>query len=370
MTMTYADIVSALFRAGIPRRELHGAGHVAVVPFAARVVAMAFTSDGPNIFWSHPRLTESELVKDHPERLVGNIGGDRLWCSPEVRYFWDGAPDWQNLSNYDVPPELDPGNYCFDDDVEGDAISLRSRVELRVRDTGDSVGFEVQRTVRMTPPPTLLDSRDLELVQYVGIQSSHTLQFDSATRCGHIDLWHLLQVPVGSLLILPLRPCTTIGDRAPLFYTGLGKWIEHSDCLLWRYGGTAHTKVGVSSRALTGSSGILRPFTPGHLCLIVRQFSVDPLATYGDHPYGIPRNDQAFQIWDGLGFGEMEYHSPMLDAQHGPRLLEEVEYLYAFAGPPRSIHALAQKLLDVQLDMLAALTDLSEKLCSGAYHDD
>jgi hypothetical protein len=43
--------------------------------------------------------------------------------------------------------------------------------------------------------------------------------------------------------------------------------------------------------------------------MIIRDFSVDPDAAYADHPYAIPRFDQAFQAWDGFGFGEMEFCS-------------------------------------------------------------
>jgi hypothetical protein len=351
--MTYADIVRALAHAQIPVRELNGQGQVSVIPNAGRIIAMAFAPDGPNLFWSHPELGNSELVKRHSDRLVGNLGGDRLWFAPELDYFWNGTPDWRNLSNYRVPPEADPGRYQFVE-AEADTICLRAHIELPVRTTGLKVGFVVERIVRMTPPPLPLDDSDLGPLDYVGIQTSHTITFSPTSREGRVDLWHLLQTPVGSLIIVPLKPAAEKCDTAPLLYTGAGGWIQRSDSLIWPVGGTARTKIGVSSRALTGRSGILRMLRPESLCLIVRQFSVDPQASYGDHPYNMPREDQALQIWDGLGFGEMEYHSPVLDAHQGPRTRTELDYLWAFAGPIDSICVVAQRLLGVAAQSLGA----------------
>jgi hypothetical protein len=354
-TMIYADVVSALSRLGMPMRQLDGAGHITVIPAAGRVVAMAFTPHGPNLFWSQPQLGNSEIAQNEPQKLIGGVGGDRLWFAPELDYHWNGVPDWENFFNYDVPQEADPGDYQFVD-AAPDVISLRAHVQLRVRATGEPVNFEVMRAVRMTPAPIPRHDVSMKNIAYVGIETSHTVQFDSSTTKGRVDLWHLLQAPIGSWLIVPLAPCATSIDRTPVLYTAPGgRWIERSDCFLWRYAGTACTKLGLSSRALTGRTAIMRLLAPEHLCLIVRQFEVDPTARYGDHPYAETRTDQAFQLWDGLGFGEMEYHSPMLDAREGPRTLQESDFLWAFAGPPASISVLTYKLLGIQaipLDLL------------------
>jgi hypothetical protein len=63
----------------------------------------------------------------------------------------------------------------------------------------------------------------------------------------------------------------------------------------------------------------------------------------------LPRDDQVFQAWDGLGFGEMEYHSPVLDAERGPRNLREQDQLWAFGGSAPATAALADILLRVDI---------------------
>src|SRR5690349_1142086 len=96
---TYATVIADLQRASIPVRELTGAGNVAVTLAAGRVVAMAFSREAPNLFWSNPELADTRAVKAEPEKLVGGMGGDRLWFAPELAYHWKGAPDWQGFSN-------------------------------------------------------------------------------------------------------------------------------------------------------------------------------------------------------------------------------------------------------------------------------
>ena len=107
--------------------------------------------------------------------------------------------------------------------------------------------------------------------------------------------------------------------------------------------------IGIAAQALTGRSAFLRRMSSQQWCLIVRQFPVDVSTRYEDYPHGLPRDDQVFQAWDGLGFGEMEYHSPVLDAERGPRNLCEQDQLWAFGGSAPAIAALADILLRVDI---------------------
>jgi hypothetical protein len=83
--------------------------------------------------------------------------------------------------------------------------------------------------------------------------------------------------------------------------------------------------------------------------MIVRNFPCDPRAVYVDHPYEVPRTDQVFQAWDGLGFGELEFHSPGLDAEFGPRCYEGIDSLWFFAGEAGAIVSLAANLLQTDV---------------------
>jgi hypothetical protein len=341
----YSQIVSDLEKASIPVRELQGRGVVAITLAAGRIVALAFAHDEPNLLWTHPDLGATDLAKANPAQLVGGIGGDRLWFSPELRYHWVGKPDWQGLGNYKVPADTDPGHYEFVD-AEPGVVALAANGRLPVRGSDQSLAFRVERRIRMAQPPISLDDPLMRSIRYVGVETVHELTIQDETRTGEVDLWHVLQMPVGSILIVPLRP----GHRTqPLSYGLPGSWRTTSNSVIWRIEGNTNAKIGIAARALTGRSAFLRRMSSQQWCLIVRQFPVDVSARYGDYPHGLPRDDQVFQAWDGLGFGEMEYHSPVLDAERGPRNLREQDQLWAFGGSAPATAALADILLRVDI---------------------
>ena len=342
----YSRIVRDLRNAAVPLEELHGQGVVAVTLAAGRIVALAFSRDEPSLLWSHPDLGDAALVKGN--RLVGGIGGDRLWFAPELRYHWLGEPDWRGLGNYEVPADTDPGRYRFVD-LASDVIALAADGRLPVRGSDQSLAFRVERRIRMAEPPLSRDDTLMRNVQYVGIESTHELTIQDETHTGEIDLWQLLQIPVGSILIVPLRAGH---ETQPLSYGLPGAWQITSNSVIWRIQGNANAKIGIAAAALTGRAAILRRLPSQQWCLIVRQFPVDEAARYGDHPAGVARDDQVFQAWDGLGFGEMELHSPVLDAARGPRNLRQADQLWAFGGAAEAIAALADELLQVDVRAL------------------
>ena len=344
----YSRIVTDLQNASVPLKELHGPGAVAVTLAAGRIVALAFSKDEPSLLWAHPDLGDAALVQAN--RLVGGIGGDRLWFSPELRYHWIGKPDWRGLGNYEVPADTDPGRYRFVDSELG-VVALAAEGRLAVRGSDQSLAFRVERRIRMAQPPLSRDDPLMRDLQYVGIESAHELTIQEETRTGEVDLWQLLQTPVGSILIVPLRAGH---GTQPLSYGLPGDWRTTSNSVIWRIQGNTNAKMGIAAAALTGRAAILRRLPSRQWCLIVRQFPVDESARYGDHPAGIARDDQVFQAWDGLGFGEMEFHSPVLDAARGPRNLRQADQLWAFGGTARTIAALADTLLHVDVrDLLA-----------------
>lgn len=341
----YLQTVSDLRKASVPIRELPGPGAVAVTLAAGRIVALAFSKEAPNLLWTHPDLGR---VSGNPGQLTGGIGGDRLWFAPELRYHWLGEPDWQQLTNYTVPADTEPGHYDFVDS-EPDVVALAAKGRLEVRGSDQSLAFRVERKIRMTPSPLSLAEPWMRELQYVGVEATHELTIQDETRSGEIDLWHLMQMPIGSIVIVPLRP----GHRAqPLAYGAPGPWFTTSNSVIWRIGGSGNAKMGICAAALTGRAAILQRLSSEQWCLMVRQFPVDVSARYGDHPYGVPRDDQVFQAWDGLGFGELEFHSPVLDAERGPRSLREQDQLWAFGGRAQSIAALADHLLQVDIRAL------------------
>ena len=341
---SYSTVVQYLADAHVPLRQLTGGGCVAVTLAGGRIVAMGFSPDSPNLMWSNPRLHDTQLVAGSPENLVGGFGGERLWFGPEIDFHWDGVPDWNKFANNKIPVASDPGDYQF---VQGDAqtITLYAKGELRAHRGDRRVAFEVHRTIKLVEHPLPKSHALMRDIQYVGIESSHVLRITDGN--GVIDLWHVLQVPVGSVFIAPLKKEAKDERAIALSYGLPGRWVESSDRILWRYEGNEKAKCGLPVTSLTGRSAVIQELADGRWNMLVREFPVDPTARYCDHPHGVPRDDQVLQAWDGYGFGEMEFHSPAVDAIRGPREMTESDRLWAFGGQPNAVQALATQLLGI-----------------------
>jgi hypothetical protein len=347
---SYASLVANLRRADVPIREIGSRAKVAVTKAAGRIIAAAFTESGENLFWSNPLLMDESFTVQRWTELIAGPGGERLWFSPETDYNWDGAPNWQTLENYRVPAEIDPGTYEFVEEGP-EVISMRSCGVAPVHGVDRRVGFEVLRRIHLAPSPIEHEELEALRVDYLGVETSHRLRMIDDTRSGRLGLWHLLQVPAQSLLVVPIKPVDVPGG-ALQSYALPGSWEVHRDHMSWRFGGVEKAKIGLAAQVLTGRSAVFRRLQTNTWCMIIRDFPVDPVGTYFDHPHGVPRNDQAFQAWDGLGFGEMEFHSPGLDARRRPEVHKESDRLWAFGGDAKTIISLAMRLLKVDVDYL------------------
>lgn len=350
---TYSEITDQLCRAAVTVHELGDQAKIAIIPAAGRIVAIAFSANDPTLLWSHPQLADTERVKNHPAELVGGFGGERVWLAPELTYFWDGRPNWRTFENYHCPAAIDPGAYTFVK-RNSDAVTLHTEGELLARGTNNRVGFTLDRTIHISEPPIPRTDPILHEIDYLGVECSHLLTIAPETDVGVIGLWHLLQVPTGSTLIVPTNNTSNTAAAKPVSYGLPGGWTVQPDHVRWRYEGHAHAKFGLSAAVVTGRAAVVRQLGPDRCCILIREFPVLPDGRYGDHPYGVPRNDQVFQAWDGYGFGEMEYHSTLLDATQGPRELRESDRLWAFGGPPAAVATLAARLLGVQVDEVVA----------------
>ncbi|QGZ94942.1 hypothetical protein [Terricaulis silvestris] len=343
---SFAATVAALERANIPVEAACDQGCMALTTHGARLIGLSLSERDENLLYTHPRLEETEVVIHRPEVLAAGIGGDRLWFAPELRYHWRGAPDWVSFSNNSVPKESDPGAYVFVD-AGANALSVAGAVSLPTTTDAPPLPIRVGRTISFAPPPLPHGHALMRPVDYVGVRSDWRLDIEEGAKVGRVDLWHILQAEVDARAIAPVNPGR--GKDLLLYSPNHSDWTVRDDHVHWRFRGAANAKLGLSAKATTGRAGFVRRLSDGRTSLIVRDFPVRHDREYGDHPHGAPRNDQVLQLWDGFGFGEVEYHSPVLDAAEGARSLEESDHIWAFASSATAIAALGSALLAVDI---------------------
>jgi hypothetical protein len=332
---------------GVPQPGgLQPPGCLAAVSEGGRVLALAFGPGEGSLLFAHPELPSLGQGAS-PLALKGGPGGHRLRFAPEYAYSWIGEErDLVGFSNYLVQRQEEPGEYRMT--ASDGAIRLAAEPVLVDRRTGMEVRFAVERVVGLCPRP--LD--DLPPgVRYAGYESRCAIRLLEAPAGGCVGLWHLLQFPAGSILVVPLR-----GALPPEPYFNAGSWRVHehpgAPFFLWPFGGTANAKVGYGSSRVTGRAGVLRPWADREWALVVLDFPVHPGMHYCDAPRPEKAGDQVLQAWDGFGFGELEYHVPAVGQPPLPRQWEESARVWAFAGSPERIVGLALELLGVRIEHL------------------
>jgi hypothetical protein len=326
---------------GLPAR-----GCLAAVCEGGRVLALAFGPGEGSLLFAHPELPNlgrgvSPLV------LKGGPGGDRLRFAPEYAFSWIGEErDLVGFSNYRVQGQEEPGEYRLT--ASDGAIRLAAEPVLVDRSNGTEVRFAVERVVGLCPrsPANLPPG-----VRFAGYESRCAIRLLESAAGGCVGLWHLLQFPVGSTLVVPLRAAFP-----PEPYFNTGGWRVHEGpgkpFLLWRFGGTANAKIGYGCPQVTGRAGVLRPWADGEWALVVLDYPVHPGMHYCDAPHPEMAGEQVLQAWDGFGFGELEYHGPAVGQPPLPRWWEERAQVWAFAGPPGGMAALALELLGIRIEHL------------------
>lgn len=341
--MNFRTIFDCFDRADQKLAILTQSGYLAVSPLAGRIVAIALAENEESLFYINPEITDTERLRTVPEQLVAGPGGDRLRYAPEYAYAWGSAvPDVENFSNYGVQTNEDPGTFTM---VEmSDGVNLRTDTSLVDKRTGKAVAFSVER--RVSPINSPID--DLSTgVRFAGYRLDQSVTIKHPEKGQQVDLWCILQMPIGTTLIVPTRE-----RPEPLSYFNQGNWVVEDDHLRWMYGGQSKAKIGLSTEQVTGRVGAVRQLRDGQRALVVRAFTVYPDRYYCDGPNAEQAGNQIFQAWDGFGFGEVEYHTPAVGCSPLPDTCQDTSEIWAFVGTKEQIHELVQRLLRVQAPYL------------------
>ncbi|HMP77723.1 MAG TPA: hypothetical protein PKE12_15615 [Kiritimatiellia bacterium] len=333
--MNYDQTAAYLQDLDVPLIELRDAGIRALLtPLGARVMAVAGQGWAQNPLFVHPGL---ESHRDQlGARFVGGhgIGGDRLWLSPEYRYNWNGAPSLTDFSRYEPPPAMDPGNYRIESRTDRSVV-FSMRGELR-----GGVRFEVSRGIALQAARSAIPGVDI-----VGLRYRHELKLLDGPADAQLGLWSVLQVPAGSRMILPtrpveVRPIACVGSAGARMRAASGR-------LTWDVTGDAFAKIALRAADVTGRAAVWQDGSDEQATLLVREFPVFPHLTYGDALVPEQVGQQALQIFDGLGYGELETHSPCIDSTHP--VYSETTLLWALAGAGDAVRQAAPLLINQEI---------------------
>ena len=257
---------------------------------------------GHDAFWANPTWKGD-----------WNVGGDRLWVSPEVTWYCKSRNKLDS-SQYFVPTAMDDGRWETQRRAPG-CLEIRQRFTLRHHPARAGVRVEMARCFRIINLP---DAPFFST--HVAYHTDNDLWVRSRTVSAPINLWSLIQVPPGGELIIPCR--TKPAFRAYFGPLDRRWWSVSGKTIRFRITGQASYKIGVAPDLVTGRIAYARPVGGARL-VIYRAFFPQPWRDYCDvPPTALKSRGDAVQAYNDNGklggFGEVEYHSPAIDVKRGP----------------------------------------------------
>jgi hypothetical protein len=324
------------------RIQLPDGSGLLLLRHGVRVLGLYGRDTDVSFFWSHPALDETHSARAFFETPGWtNPGGDRLWVSPEVDFFY---PDYPSMGSYRHPSQLDPG--CHKISARDGGAIFTNTIALMNYRTGEHVDLEVTKSYSGAADP-LLGNRDIGSYEYAGYTQQATLAALNPLNSA-VGLWSLVQLPHGGEAIIP-----TTSRATPRVYFGDVR-AEHLalDDRAVRYCvcDRGIQKIGVKAAVLTGRMGYV--YQQGEQwSLVVRSFDVDPRGEYVDTPPD-DLNDTGYAVQvcnvniDELGaFAELEYHCPAIGPASQTKAWVDTSRLWAYRGSREVVEAIARMLL-------------------------
>lgn len=330
-----ANLRDGLTTAGHETVRIDDGGSLVVSKSHARIYGLSVGRRSPNLLWVDPELFRSGVT-------AGDVinGGDYLRFGPEYAHAWTSQPyDFEHLSNYSVQREEVPGAWLSDS--SGELNFRQSEVTLTDHRDGTSSRFSVERSFFPLRDPL---RNEVPAIAYMGYRTCHHIEWHGGTSAGGVDLWNLLQVPPASRLVLPV-----MGKPRTRSYFAPGHWVERPGELTWYLDGRGNSKIGLDAAQLPGRCGVLQQQDEDSWSLLIKQYPVYPGMSYIDGIGGDQGSGQCFQAWNGMGFGEVEYHGPGVGRAPLPREYHDTSVLWAYAGSCDEIKFAGRALLGVDL---------------------
>ncbi|MFQ6032864.1 MAG: DUF6786 family protein, partial [Candidatus Zixiibacteriota bacterium] len=235
----------AVLKGNTPCFVLEGEGGCSLVftERGGRLIGAFPKKESENGLWTHPQL-ERILRTDE-----WNVGGDRLWLSPEQDFFYKNP---QRFKNWFCPRALDPGNYKLIRSSPT-AVTFQNIFNLSNIRTGETYkDVCVTRTMNYFSNPYASDPRmaeALDKISYVGMKSIDEVSITGNHDHLGINPWIITQVNLGppgntGIAIVP----TKAADVQPIHYFARipeDKLIVYSDYVSFKIDGQSTYKLGI-----------------------------------------------------------------------------------------------------------------------------
>ena len=299
-----------------------------------------FLGDSPNLLWVNPKIEEVL------EEGGWNVGGERLWISPERNFFYKNP---ERFEEWFCPPELDPGEYKI---VE--ATNDRVLIEGKISAYDNLLKTPLEASIRREI--SLMESRKwLRLRVREGIIGKYQ---------SRVNPWILTQVPMSysgaGTVLIPVKK-----NAEPVHYFGeipKDRLKVSRDHVSFKIDGNFVAKLGIRPEDLREPGyGVIAYLsriekrTWAALVLVSHDLPLsqeDCLDVAKADP-SLPRAavqsyNSGPEAFSDVKFGEIELQmAPTMNIQGD--IFATAEYdLIAFTGTKKEVLAKAKRLIKVQ----------------------
>lgn len=278
-------------------------GSAIVTEYGGRLLGI-FLSGMPNTFWTSSDPAETI------EKGDSNIGGNRLWISPERNFFYRNP---SSFGDWFCPSSLDPGTWSI---MEKDrmGLSLNNSFELQDVLNGSVTSVTLSRRISLASAGELRKG-----LEYMRFRVKEGMAARGELRNG-INLWSLTEIypgaaGVGSVLVPVRSKAQPVHYFSPVPRDRLRVSRDH---IAFKIDGQEVYKLGIRPEDLPcpGYSSVLYYFEPesGQACLVSKSTSMAPidqsecLDVARADPSGPRGSVQAYNSGPDLSLGEIELH--------------------------------------------------------------
>lgn len=362
------------------QRNLHKGATVVISRRGARILGLFPCREGrsDNALWVHPKLGPILLgaTRDWDGEGEGGMGGDRLWLSPEQRYFY-GKPE--TFEDWAVAPDLDPGH--FSEKSAGPSIELENRFPLKDQAAGlEYPEVVMNRSFRILEDPPATKTPE-DAFSYGGVETIEEVRLPKNDEQPPLLCpWGLTQVPLApgssaGTVIIPTRQKASV-----LHYFGeipSDRIRVNWDHVIFKIDSRHISKLAVQGKDLPLEGPVriayLRPVRPetleaqsmpwtkemedkGDWQLVLRESedvsrapedALDSARANPDGPKGVVQSYNNGPP-NRVQFGEIELQYPPLRGEGEFWHYKAVSRLLAFHGKKEPLLALAHELLGLK----------------------
>lgn len=330
--------------------EIGGNALILVLERGGRIFG-PFFDDGPGVYWTNQAWEQSDLFSSFLETPDWNLGGDRVWISPEIQFsVTDRSDFWGTLR---TPSAVDPGTYALD--AGSGVCELTQELELEAHNLASgTTSLLLERCIYPAMDPLRSLAAYPVLMQGVAY-SGYAQEIALEQRAGaHIcaEAWNLTQVvPAGDILIPAVPEAEVVNYYEPVDPQHLERC---SGFLRLRASGSRRYKVGVKSAHVCGAIAYLST-QDGAPYLYIKSFPNNPSAGYAEEPAHLPgMNGFSTHVYndDGHsgGFSELECNLQTVGGSTNRRASRDVVCNWFYRGDEGRLKIILTKLTGIASD--------------------